>query len=73
MSPSGDIDAVAYSQNENTTDGPAGNTAFNNESESAGSQSTYNRSNYPHFHVTYWMFYPYSQVEVQFTRYITSS
>lgn len=60
-----ELDATVESQRENFTEETVSGTAPSYDSESASSQNTHNEHQYPHFHVTYWMFYPYSQVSPQ--------
>lgn len=51
-------------QKENSTDDAIGDAApIISTAETVTTQSTRTEQNYPHFHVTYWMFYPYSQVK----------
>lgn len=45
-------------QSENSTDEAISGTVPTYDNESANTEQKY-----PHFHVTYWMFYPYSQVK----------
>lgn len=51
---------------ENSTDDSVSGTVPSYDSEGASSQNTRTEQNYPTFHVTYWMFYPYSQVRREF-------
>lgn len=65
MNTAEETDAVTvYSQKENATDETVDGTAptFDSESADSHTQNIRTEPNYPHFHVTYWMFYPYSQV-----------
>lgn len=50
-------------QKENSTDDAVGDVAPISTAETVTTQSTRTEQSYPHFHVTYWMFYPYSQVK----------
>lgn len=61
---SDEIDATVEIQKESSTDEPVSGTVPTLDSESAGSQTGQRTErSYPQFHVTYWMFYPYSQVK----------
>lgn len=58
-----EVDVSIDGQRDNSTDEMVNGPDPPNDSENANTQTTHTeQQNYPHFHVTYWMFYPYSQV-----------